>query len=200
MAPMIHEFGWELNDWQKMGTAMVAAHCIECGTQITGGNFTDWKLVKDWNHMGYPVVEVYPDGIFYVTKHAETGGMVSEDTVKEQLVYEIADPARYLGPDVIADLSHVQVIQDGADKVKVTGISGICPSPFLKASMSYHAGYKATGSIIISGPDAIQKANKFAEIFWERLGLHLEKSSHELVGYNATHLGLAKPQAPNEIL
>lgn len=200
MAPMIHEFGWALDDWQKMGTAMVAAHCIECGTQISGGNFTDWQLVTDWNNMGYPILEVHPNGDFYVTKHTNTGGLISSDTVKEQLVYEIADPTRYMGPDVIANLEKVRIKQVAPHKVLVTGISGMAPTSFLKASMSYHGGYKAIGSIIISGPNALDKANTFASIFWERLALSFEKQSHELVGHNATHLGLAKNQDPNEIL
>jgi hypothetical protein len=200
IAPMVHELGWELNDWDKLGAGMIAAHIIECGGQSTGGNFTDWETIEKWDNFGFPIIDMFENGDFQVYKHPNTGGAVTVNTVKEQLVYEIADPANYFGPDVIADLTQLHVSQVGKDKVMVTGGKGKVPTPFFKLSMAYEHGFKAVGSIIISGPNALKKAQKFGEIFWQRLGLKYEKHKTEFVGYNACHLNLAKEIDPNEIL
>jgi len=122
LAPMVYEFGWDLNDYDLMATGTIAGHIIECGGQVTGGNFTDWERVEDFTEPGFPIIEAHADGTFYVTKHKNTGGLVSEMTVKEQLLYEIGDPAEYITPDCIADFTSVQLRQDGEDRVKVWGI------------------------------------------------------------------------------
>lgn len=200
MAPMIHEFGWAQNDWDKLASGLVAGHIIECGAQGGGGNFTDWEKIETWTNFGYPIVEAYPNGSFIVTKHDNTGGYISAETVKEQLVYEMGDPANYISPDVVADFRTIHVEDAGENKVKISGIKGRPSTPFLKVSMAYEDGYKAVGSIILSGGNALQKAILFSDIFWQRLGIEFEKTNTEFVGYNACHLNLAQEIDPNEIL
>jgi len=200
MAPMVYEFNWELNDWDKLASGLVAGHIIECGAQSTGGNFSDWHLVEKWDEFGYPIAEVYPDGTFFIEKAKGSGGLVSEFTVKEQLVYEMGNPAAYISPDVIADFRTIQVEQTGPDQVKIQGIKGYPSTPFLKVSMAYKDGFSAFGSIIISGPQALKKAKKFEEIFWHRTGLVFDKQRTEYVGFNSCHLGLVDQNEPNEVL
>ncbi len=199
MAPMIHEFGWKLNDWDKLASGLIAGHIIECGAQSTGGNFTDWHLVKNWENMGYPIVEVNEDGTFVVTKHKNTGGLVSVNTVKEQLVYEMGNPSNYISPDVVANFLSIQLEQESENRVKVFGITGKASTKFLKISMAYEDGYKATAAIMISGPDAQKKAEIFTETFWKRIGIDFDKKNAEMIGYNACHKNLAASIVPNEI-
>jgi hypothetical protein len=200
MAPMVHEFEWKLNDWDKLASGLVAGHIIECGAQSTGGNFTDWHLVDRWDQFGYPIAEVYPDGSFFIEKTPDSGGLVSIDTVKEQLVYEMGNPAAYISPDVIADFRTIQLEAAGPNRVKVFGVKGFPSTPYLKVSMAFRDGYSAFGSIIISGPGALSKAKKFDQIFWQRLGISFSKQNTEYVGYNACHLNLAQQNEPDEIL
>ncbi len=169
LAPMIHEFGWSDTDWNHLAAGTIAGHIIECGAQCTGGNFSRfWEVPDLWN-VGYPIVEAREDGTFVVTKHEGTGGMVTVDTVSEQLVYEMGDPTAYITPDVIADFTSIRVRQDGKDRVEISGIEGTPNTPFLKVSASYLAGYKASGQITLSGPRAVEKAKLAAEIVWKRL-------------------------------
>jgi len=152
MGPAIFEFNWKINDWDKLASALVAGHIIECGAQSTGGNFTDWKLVERWDNMGYPIVEIYPDSSFVVTKHENTGGLVSVNTVKEQLVYEMGNPAQYISPDVVADFRTIQLELQSANRVRVWGIKGEPATPTYKVSMAYADGYKATSSVSSDSP------------------------------------------------
>ena len=200
VAPMIYEFGWSLKDWDKIAAGIVAGHMLECGCQITGGNFSDWKLVDNYNQMGYPIAEVEPDGKFVLTKHEGTGGFVSEDTVREQLFYEMGNPKAYLTPDVVADFSSIKLSQVGKDRVQVSGIKGYEPTPLYKVSMAYEDGYKCVGSILISGPDSKCKAKAFADIFWNRCDQKFTQRLTEFVGYNACHRSLGHDQDPNEII
>jgi hypothetical protein len=169
LAPMVHEFGWAEDDWDRLAAGTVAGHIIECGAQCTGGNFSRWWEVPDLWNVGYPVVEAREDGTFTVTKHDGTGGMVTVDTISEQLLYEMGNPQEYIGPDVIADFTSIQLRQNGKDRVEVSGIKGRPRTPFLKVSGSYLAGYKSSGQITISGPRAIEKAQLAADIIWKRL-------------------------------
>lgn len=200
IAPMVFEFGWKLDDWDKLASGLIAGHMMECGAQSTGGNFTDWKKVERWENFGYPITEVYPDGSFVLTKHPDTGGLVSVDTAKEQLLYEMGDPKNYISPDVVVDFTTIQLKDVGANRVKVFGVKGRPSTPFLKVSMAYNDGYKAKGSVIISGGEALEKARKFEEIFWNRLPVHFEKRNTEYVGYNSTHLDLTESTTANEVL
>lgn len=200
IAPMVFEFGWELNDWDKIASGLIAGHIIECGAQSTGGNFTDWKLVENWDNFGYPIVEVYPDSTFVVTKHENTGGLVSVDTVREQLVYEMGDPSFYISPDVIANFLSINLTPDGLNRVKVNGIKGLPATDSFKVSMAYEDGYSSSGTIIISGDDALKKAEIFGEIFWKRVGESFEKTNTEFVGFNSCQKNMVKEIIPNEVL
>lgn len=200
LAPMIHEFEWDPTDWNKLGMGIVAGHIIECGTQATGGNYTDWEKVPTFENIGYPIVEVEADGSFTVTKHAGTGGLVSVPTVREQLVYEMGDPRHYFTPDVISDFTAVQLTQAGPDRVRVTGGKGGPPTDTLKVSVSYKAGWKCTGTIILCGPKARQKAEKFAEVFWKRYGTTTEDRLTEYVGHDSCHRSMTPAHEPHEIL
>ena len=131
LAPMIHEFGWAYDDWDRIASGIVAGHIIECGLQATGGNFTDWEKVPSWDNMGYPVIEAREDGTFTVTKHPGTGGLVSEHTVTEQLLYEMGAPG-YLAPDVTARFDSIRLTDGGTNRVDVAGIVGTPPPETLK--------------------------------------------------------------------
>ena len=198
---MLHEFGWSTTDWDKLAAGVVAGHIIECGTQSTGGNFTDWRKIKSFKDMGFPVLEVHRDGSFVVTKHPGTGGLVSVDTVREQLFYEMGNPHAYITPDVVADFATITLKQDGPDRVRVTGVKGYEPTPLYKVSMAYSDGFKSLGAIAISGPDARAKAEAFSEIFWERCGRDdFTETSTEYFGWNACHRSLGGRDDGNEIL
>lgn len=200
MAPPIYEFGWKMDEFDKIASSLVAGHIIECGAQASGGNYTDWHKVKVWDNFGYPIVNIYEDGNFEVTKHENTGGLINCDTVKEQLLYEMGDPSFYISPDVVVDFSTAKLEIVAENKVRVSGIKGKASTPTFKVSMAYEDGYKATSSIIIAGGNTLNKAKTFEYIFWKRLGLNFEKTNTEYVGYNSCHKNLAPPIDPNEIL
>lgn len=204
LAPLIHEFRWAADDWNRLAAGTVAGHILECGAQSTGGNFTRWWEVPELWNVGYPIAECSEDGTFILTKHAGTGGMVTVDTVSEQLVYEMGDPHNYLTPDVVADFTSIRLEQAGPDRVRVSGVTGKPRTPFLKVSGAYLKGYKATGQLTLCGPRALEKARLCADIVWKRLkaaGFEFEHTDAEFLGASTVHAGMAgAPEDPAEIV
>jgi len=205
LAPMMHEFNWNPDEYDKMAAGIVAGHIIECGAQVSGGNFlAGWKEVPDMSRIGFPIIEAYPDGRFVVTKHDNSGGLVDQRTVKEQLVYELGDPTNYITPDVIADFTSIQLKDDGKNRVKVFGIEGQKPTDFFKVSISYSDGWTSIAKLTYAWPDALEKAKKADEIIRDRinyLGLDFEEIHTEFLGVNACHGPLSHPvDEPNEVI
>jgi hypothetical protein len=196
LAPMVHKFGWKPDDWDKLAAGTIAGHIIECGAQCTGGNCqVDWEDIPFMEDIGYPIVEAEPDGTFTVTKHEAAGGRVNLDTVKEQLLYELGDPKRYLTPDCTADFTTIQLEDSGLNRVRVSGIRGGPKPPTLKLSISYTDGWKAIGTLVYSWPQALNKAAAADRIVRARLAsleLEYDEIYTEFLGVNACH-GAAAP-------
>jgi hypothetical protein len=205
LAPMMHEFGWKAGEWDRLAAGTVAGHILECGGQASGGNFSaDWRSVPDLAHIGFPIAEASPDGSVVITKHRGTGGLVSVQTVKEQLLYEIGNPADYITPDCIADFTTIQVSPDGPDRVLVAGVKGGPATDTYKVSMSYLDGYTASGTLTYAWPDALEKGRAADKILRRRmqdLGLRFEEVRTEFLGYNSCHGPLAvTPDEVNEVV
>ena len=201
LAPLIHEFGWALDDWNKLAAGTIAGHIIECGAQCSGGNCQyEWRSIPSLAAVGFPIVEASPDGSFVITKHEGTGGWVIIPSVKEQLVYEMGDPRDYITPDCVADFTTVRLDYEGRDRVRVYGIEGRPATDTFKVSISYSAGYKAVGTLVYSWPDAYDKARAADQILrarLDRLGLRFDEILTEFVGANATHGPLAGQPSPD---
>jgi len=205
VAPAIHEFGWPWEDWDLLGQATVMGHLLECAGQVTGGYFADpgYKDVPGLERLGFPLAEVRADGSFVVTKVPEAGGMVTAATCKEQLLYEIHDPARYVTPDVVADFTAVRIEETGKDRVLVTGGRGRPRTDTLKVSIGYRDGYMGEGQISYGGPGAEARGRLALEIVMARLrqtGIAFEDLRGDLIGVSALHGGrLAAGHDPYEV-
>lgn len=160
LGALMHEFGWQAGDLDLLAAGSLAGHLLECGAQVSGGLFTDWNTVPDWENIGYPYVDVQADGLFTVTKPAGTGGLVSAATVSEQILYEVGDPARYVLPDVVCDFTQVEVAQDGPDRVRVRGARGLPPPSTYKLSAPWQDGYRCIAQVSVFGFDALAKARR----------------------------------------
>jgi hypothetical protein len=200
LGALMHEFGWPADDWQRLAQGSLAGHVIECGCQATGGLHTDWEAVPDWAHIGYPVIECHEDGSFVVGKPPGTGGLVNRAVVAEQMLYEIADPQRYLLPDVTCDFSQVRIEQIGEDRVRVSGAQGIAPGAEYKVSATYMDGFRCSAQLTIIGSDAARKAQRSGEAILERTRELLQRQGLgdytrtriEVLGSEAAYFG---PQA-----
>jgi hypothetical protein len=168
LGPLIHEFGWGPGQHDLLSAGSLCGHVLECGAQVTGGIFTDWREVSGWDDMGFPIAECSADGAFVVTKPAGTGGLVTTRTVAEQIVYEVGDPTRYVLPDVVADWSEVRLEQVGPDRVKVIGARGAAPTDSYKVSLTYPDGYRSAVTMMIAGREAAAKARATAEAILAR--------------------------------
>jgi hypothetical protein len=195
LAPLIHEFGWQPTDWNRLAAGTIAGHIIECGAQASGGNCQfEWDAIPDLANVGFPIAEVSADGSFVITKHEGTGGRVNVPSIKEQLVYEMGDPHSYITPDCVADFTTIRLEQVSNNRVRVFGIEGRPATDSFKVSISYSSGYKAVGTLVYSWPDAYQKAKAADGILrarLENLGLTFDQILTEFVGASATHGRLA---------
>ncbi|WDH33612.1 acyclic terpene utilization AtuA family protein [Pseudomonas chlororaphis] len=207
-AALVHEFGWSWHDYDKLAQAALAGHIIECGAQCTGGNFTDWRDVPDYEHIGFPIVEVSADGQFVVSKPEGSGGLVTPLTVGEQLLYEIGDPRAYLLPDVVCDFTQVKLRQQGKNAVSVHGAKGLPPTGQYKVSATYPDGFRCTASCLIAGIDAVAKArrvsqaiiDKTTQMFAQRGWAPYSEVNIELLGSEATYGPHGQRQDSREVV
>ena len=205
VGPAIYEFGWKKDDYDKLATATLAGHVIECGAQCTGGNYSDWDEVDDLTNIGYPIVTLKDECSFLVSKPKNSGGIINKYTVIEQVLYEMGDPNRYISPDVIVDFTSFQIFEESNDTVKISNIKGYKPTDTYKVSINYFNGYKASGQLTVSGPNALKKAKLTASLIWDRLkrfGFDFDDKLTEFLGYSSCHGEkiINKSEEPNEIV
>ena len=172
---LIHEFGWTEQQLDQLAQGTLAGHLIECGAQGTGGLFTDWEQVPDWENIGFPIVEAFADGRFVITKTGGTGGLVTPASVAEQMLYEIGDPRAYIVPDVVCDFTEVRMLQAGDHRVEVSGAIGRTPTDSVKVSATYADGYRNTGFLTIAGEQAAAKAHRTGTALLARMATMLDK-------------------------
>ena len=204
LGPCIYEFGWKDQDYDLLAAGTLAGHITECGAQCTGGNYSRWQDVPNLANVGYPIIEMHPNGEFCITKHENSGGLINRETIGEQVLYEMGDPNHYISPDVCVDFTSFRINDLGSNKVSISNVSGLAPTDTYKVSISYFAGYKATGQLTISGPNAYEKAQLTAEIIWKRLknsGVTFEDTSTEYLGLSSCHGEInALPSQINEVV
>jgi hypothetical protein len=199
LGPAMHAFGWGWEEWDKLAAATLAGHLIECGAQVTGGMRTDWRGVRDYARIGYPIAVLSRAGGCLITKPEGSGGAVDRQTVTEQLLYEIGDPSRYLTPDVTLDFTGVEVSDLGGDRVEVNGAKGSPPPAALKVSCAYAHGFAAKGDLVVCGADAAEKARVCGEVLLERVrlgGYELARTEIELLGAGAALPGGFSSEGP----
>jgi hypothetical protein len=190
LGPCIYEFDWKEKDYDLLAAGTLAGHITECGAQCTGGNYSKWQDVPNLADVGYPLIEMQPNGEFYITKQKNTGGLVNRETIGEQVLYEMGDPNHYISPDVCVDFTSFKLNDLGHNKVAITNVAGLIPTDTYKVSISYFAGYKASGQLTISGPNSYEKAQLTAEIIWKRLknsGVSFDDTSTEYLGLSSCH-------------
>jgi len=205
---LMHEFGWNETDYDHLAAGSLVGHVLECGPQATGGNFTDWEKVPDWHNIGYPIATCSADGAFTLSKPAGTGGLIIPESVSEQILYEIGDPAAYFLPDVVADFSHVTVTQDGENQVVVQGAKGRPPTAQYKVSATYQDGYRSVATVSIVGPNAAAKAERTgrtlidrAEMLFREKNIGPFKATHiEALGAEASYGDKSLGRASREVL
>ncbi len=209
LGPLVHEFGWSWTDWDKLATGSLAGHIIECGTQCTGGVFTDWEQVPGWDNMGFPIAECEASGqSVVITKPPGTGGLIIPATVAEQVIYEIGDPTQYLLPDVTCDFSQVVLSQDGEDRVRVAGARGFPAPSNYKVCATYNDGWRLLGTLMIGGHQAAPKARRVGQSILQRCErLMAERdwpvfteTSLEVLGAESTYGPHARQEASREVV
>lgn len=205
LAPLVHHFGWAMDDWDRLGRGTLVGHLLECSAQVTGGYFADpgFKDVPNLARIGFPLAEVSEDGNAVITKVAGSGGCVTRATCTEQLLYEIHDPKKYFQPDVIADFSEVSIKEIGPDRVAVSGAKGRAPNGLLKTSVGYRDGWKGEGQISYAGTNCLVRARLAADLVENRLseaGVDLVESRCDLIGYDSIPRAIGQETAkPHEV-
>ncbi|HEV7325472.1 MAG TPA: acyclic terpene utilization AtuA family protein [Bosea sp. (in: a-proteobacteria)] len=209
LGPLIHEFGWTPQDYDRLSAGSLAGHILECGAQATGGIITDWRAVAgDWADMGFPFADCCADGSFEISKPEGTGGRVTPSTIAEQVVYEVGDPAAYMLPDVCCDWSQVKLEATGPDRVRVSGARGRAPSGSYKVSATYADGYRCTATMMIVGDDAAERAEAVAKAVLARCGRLIREAgfpdfaetSVETLGAEASYGAQSRAQATREVV
>lgn len=194
LSPIMHELGWAPDDWDNLARGIMAGHLLECGGQGAGGNFDyGWRDVPRMDELGFPIAEV-SNNDFVITKAPDCGGLISEQSCKEQFLYEVHDPANYITPDVVVDISKSTLTQAGDNRVRVGNVKGKPRPEKLKLSVGYHAGYKVSTMLSFAWPDAYEKAQYAAEIIMKKMkrkGLRTQDIRIDYIGLNALHLGVA---------
>ncbi len=194
LSPMMHEFGWAPDDYENLARGIMTGHLLECGGQGAGGNYMyDWRNVPRMDELGFPIVEMQENSM-YVTKAPDCGGIICEQSCKEQFLYEVLDPSNYLTPDVNVDISHATLTNAGENRVKVDGIKGKTRPDTVKLCIGYHAGFKVATYLSFAWPDAYEKAQYAAEILMKKMkrkNLRSEEIRIDYLGVNALHLGVA---------
>src|SRR5207237_3110555 len=189
LAPLVHEFGWAWDDWDRLAAGVVVGHLLECSGQVTGGNYSGrWWDNPDPTRIAFPIATVEPDGSAVISKPPDTGGMVTFDTVREQLLYEVHDPAHYLSPDVVADFTSLTLTDEGGDRVRVAGTRGAPATDTYKGLVCTAAGWAGEARLAYSWPDAEAKARAalaFVRRRAEEAGVPVEEWHEEYFGVNA---------------
>jgi len=193
LGPLIHEFGWEPGDHDLLAAGTVAGHLLECGAQVSGGTFTDWRDVPGWENAGYPIGECRADGTLVITKPPGTGGLVSVGTVSEQLLYEVSDPQSYFVPDVVCDFSAVRLEQVGPDRVRVSGAKGYPATASYKVCVTYEDGWRGMALQPIIGLEAVAKAERQAAAVLARTRSMLR--ARNLADWRLTHVEILGSEA-----
>ena len=205
LGPAIYEFGWKKDDYDKLAAGTLAGHILECGAQCSGGNFTDWKNIPELDNVGYPIAHMSDDTTFQITKPEKTGGLVNKYTIIEQILYEMGDPKNYISPDVVVDFTSFNLNEISDNVVEVSGVKGYPATDTYKVSINYFNGYKASGQLTISGPDALEKAEFTSKLIWSRLenaGINFDETLTEYLGVSSCHGNKIKEfkSEPNEVV
>jgi hypothetical protein len=205
LGPAVHAFGWGWDDWDRLSAGTVAGHLIECGAQATGGLWCNWQEAADLADVGYPIADIESGGDFRLTKTPGSGGVVNRETVSEQLLYEVGDPAAYVTPDVTADFTSVKVAEAGPEAVLVRGARGKPATDTYKVSIAYRDGFTASGTLVVAGPQAPTKGRLCGEIILRRLrraGVEPEHAHVECLGAGECVPGVvaAPPDLPEVVL
>lgn len=191
LGPLAYEFGWKPDDWNSLAKGIMVGHLLECGGQASGGNFDfDWESVPNMENLGFPIAEVTDNQVF-ITKTDTSGGLISEEVLKEQILYEVHDPSNYITPDVVVDISEVELAEVAKNRVEVKNIKGKPRPETLKLSVGYAAGYKVVTHLAYAWPDAIKKAQKAADIIFKKMemkDLKYDDKQIDFLGFNSLHL------------
>ena len=194
LAPLKYEFGWAADDWDNLARGIMAGHLLECGGQGAGGNYMyDWRNVPRMDELGFPIAEL-TDDTFEITKAPDCGGIICEQSCKEQFLYEVHDPANYLTPDVNVDISHATITQVGDNRVRIGGVKGKPRPDTLKLCVGYHKGWKTVSMLSFAWPDAYEKAQYCAEVIMKKMqrrGMKADDIHISYIGLNSLHLGVA---------
>jgi hypothetical protein len=208
LGPLIHEFGWKADDYDRLAAGTAAGHLLECGAQVSGGTFTDWRDVPNWSDAGFPIGECHADGTVVITKPAGTGGLISIGTVAEQLLYEVGDPQAYMVPDVACDFSGIALKEVGPDRVEVSGAKGYPPTSTYKACVSYDDGFRGIAYLPIISTEAVAKAERQSAAILSRLDRMLRdqnlgpfaKTNVEIIGGESNFGGHARARNAREVM